>query len=61
MNRRFQDIWVVKLPWTKFVLGSNGKVVQVRCKVCSLIGGKDKFMVTSLIHFGSVQIVIKLW
>jgi hypothetical protein len=33
MNRHFQDTWVVKLPWTKFVLGSNGKVVQVRCKV----------------------------
>jgi len=61
MNRRFQDIWVVKLPWTKFVLGSNGKVVQVQCKVCSLIDGKDKLLVTSLIHFGSVQVVLKLW
>ncbi len=26
MNRHFQDTWGVKLPWTKFVLGSKGKV-----------------------------------
>jgi hypothetical protein len=61
MNRHFQDTWVVKLPWTKFVLGSNGKVVQVWCKVYSLTDGKDKLLVTSLIHFGSVQVVVKLW
>jgi hypothetical protein len=27
MNRHFQDTWVVKLPWAKYVLSSNGKVV----------------------------------
>jgi hypothetical protein len=43
MNRCFQDTWVVKFPWTKYVLGSNGKVVQVQCKVC-----KDKLLVTKL-------------
>ncbi len=30
----------------EFVLGSNGKVVQVWCKVCSLIDDKDKLLVT---------------
>jgi hypothetical protein len=29
-------------------LGSNGKVVQVRCKVCFLIDGKNKLLVTKL-------------
>jgi len=48
MNRHFQDTWGVKLPWTKFVLGSNGKVVQVRCKVYSLIDGKHKLLVAKV-------------
>jgi hypothetical protein len=25
-NRTFKDIWVVKLPWAKFVVGSNSKI-----------------------------------
>jgi hypothetical protein len=29
MNMHFQDFWVIKLPWAKSILGSNGKVVQV--------------------------------
>ncbi len=48
MNMHFQDTWVVKLSWAKSVLGSNGKVVQIWCKVCSLIDGKNKFMVAKL-------------
>jgi len=48
MNRHFQNTWGVKLPWTKFVLGSNGKVVRVGCTVCSLIDGKDKLLVAKV-------------
>jgi hypothetical protein len=29
-------------------MGSNGKVVQVQCKVCSFIDGKDKLLVAKL-------------
>jgi hypothetical protein len=29
-NMNFQNIWVVKLPWAKFVVGSNGKVSCVK-------------------------------
>jgi hypothetical protein len=36
----FQDTWVVKLPWAKSILCSNGKVVQ--------IDSKNKFMVAKL-------------
>jgi len=25
-NRTFKDIWVAKLPWAKFVVGSNSKI-----------------------------------
>ncbi len=42
MNKHFQDIWIIKLAWVKFVMGSNGKVVYVWCKVCSFSDGKDK-------------------
>ncbi len=28
--------------------GANGKVVQVRCKVCSQIGGKKKLMIIKI-------------
>jgi hypothetical protein len=48
MNMHFQDTWVVKFPWAKFVLGSNVKVVQIQCKVCSLIDGKNNLMVAKL-------------
>jgi hypothetical protein len=48
MNKQFQDIWAIKLPWVEFVMCSNGKVVQVWCKVCSFIDGKDKLLIARL-------------
>ncbi len=48
MNKHFQDRWAIKLLWTKCVLGSNGKVAQVQCKVCTWIEGKDKLFVPKL-------------
>jgi hypothetical protein len=26
INRTFKNIWVAKLPWAKFVIGSDGKI-----------------------------------
>jgi hypothetical protein len=46
MNMHVQDIWATKLPWAESIMGSKGKVVQGQCKVCSLIDGKDKLLVT---------------
>jgi hypothetical protein len=34
LNRHFQDNWAMKLLCVEFLLSSNGKVVQVQCKVC---------------------------
>jgi hypothetical protein len=48
LNKHFQDGWAIKLPWAKCVLGSNGKVPQVQCKVCTWIEGKDKLFVPKL-------------
>jgi hypothetical protein len=50
-NTMWQHFWPprsVLLPWVKFVMGSNGKVVQVWCKVCFLIDGKNKLLVAKL-------------
>jgi hypothetical protein len=32
-NKVFEDIWIVKLPWAKVVMGHNGKLSMVKCKV----------------------------
>jgi hypothetical protein len=42
---------VVKLLQAKSILGSNGKVVQVWCKVCNLIESKKKLLVPKLDYF----------
>jgi hypothetical protein len=31
INKTFKDIWATKLPKAKFVVGSNGKISQVKC------------------------------
>jgi hypothetical protein len=48
MNRRFQNSWVAKLPWAKSIMGVDGKVTQVKCKVCIVIEGRNKFLVPKL-------------
>ncbi len=45
MNHRFQDTWATKLPYVKFVVGVDGKVHHVKCKVCSKIEGCNKLLV----------------
>ncbi len=41
----FQDIWIEKLPWTEVVMGLNGKLSMVKCKVWSFVQKKDKLFV----------------
>lgn len=44
-NHQFEDTWVVVHPWAKNVLGSNGVTIcMVKCKTCSHLEGKDKFL-----------------
>jgi hypothetical protein len=37
LNKMFQDIWVTKLPWVEAMMGFNGKLSMVKCKVCSFV------------------------
>jgi hypothetical protein len=45
INRIFQDVWAAKLPWAKVILGANGKMNSVMCRVCSQIEGRKKLLV----------------
>jgi len=42
----FQDIWVAKLPWAEAIMGFNGKLSMVKCKVCSSVEKIDKLLVS---------------
>jgi hypothetical protein len=33
-----------KFPWVEFVVDIDRKVHQVKCKVCSIIDGKEKLL-----------------
>jgi hypothetical protein len=40
-NRHFQDRWVAFLPWVEVVVGGDGRVSQVCCKVYSHVEGQE--------------------
>jgi hypothetical protein len=48
LNRHFQDSWAVKLQWAKAVMGADGRIIQVRCKICSDIEGREKLLVPKI-------------
>lgn len=48
LNRHFQDSWAAKLPWAEAVIGSDGRVTHVRCKVCSEAQGREKLLVPKI-------------
>ena len=43
-NRQWQDVWAARHPWAESVLGADGQVRQVRCKVCSDVEGREKLL-----------------
>jgi hypothetical protein len=36
LNQNFQDIRAAKLLWAKVVIGEDGRLSMVRCKVCNV-------------------------
>jgi hypothetical protein len=48
LNHHFQNLWVAKLPWAKFVVRVGRKVTKVKCKVCSITESQDKLLVPKL-------------
>ncbi len=41
---KFQDSWVVKLPWTKLCVRSNCSLHTVKCRICNEVERKDKVL-----------------
>jgi hypothetical protein len=46
--RHFQDSQAAKLPWAEVVMGADGRVLQVRCKVCSFVERWEKLLVLKI-------------
>lgn len=48
LNQHFQDSWVAKCPWVEPVMGVDGHIMQVLCKVCTDIEGREKLLVPKI-------------
>jgi len=40
----FHYSWTAKFPWAKSILGEDSQVLLVKCMICLVIKGKDKFL-----------------
>jgi len=40
----FQDTWACHFTWAKAIVGEDGLVAQVWCKICNKIEGKPKLL-----------------
>jgi hypothetical protein len=47
-NRVFQDVWIIKFRWAKFIVDAHGKVHKVKSKVCTKILSKEKLIALKL-------------
>ncbi len=47
-TRVFQDMWACRFPWVEAIVGEDGLVAQVRCKICGNIEGKPKLLTPKL-------------
>ncbi len=60
LNKHFQDNWVMKLS-VEFELNFDGKVVQMQCKICTWIEGKDELLFQSWIFYWKMLVIVRLW
>ncbi len=47
VTRKFQEIWLTKLPWAELFARENGTLHIVKCKVCIRVEGKEKILVAN--------------
>jgi hypothetical protein len=43
-SRIFQDSWAAMFLWEKLVLGEDSQISLVKCMICSVVEGKNKFL-----------------
>jgi hypothetical protein len=46
--RKFQDAWTTHLPWVESIIDEKGLVQQVRCKIYTIVRGKEKLLAPKL-------------
>jgi hypothetical protein len=44
-NWVFQDVWAIKVPWAKAIIGPKVLMTQVRCRICSEVEKRYKLLV----------------
>ncbi len=44
----FQDMWACHFSWVEAIVGEDGLVAQVWCKICNNIEGKPKLLAPKL-------------
>ncbi len=49
LNQVFQNVWAIKLPWAKVVMGPIGKMSMVRCKVSTFVEKEKNCLSPNLI------------
>ena len=64
-RRHFQDSWAAKLPWAESVVGELGIITEVRCRICTDVEGREKFLVPKLDslykHAGRRKALVDIW
>jgi hypothetical protein len=45
----------------EFELNFDGKVVQMQCKICTWIEGKDELLFQSWIFYWKMLVIVRLW
>jgi hypothetical protein len=41
----FQNVWAIKFPWDIVVIGVEGKMIQMRCRICNEAEKRKKILV----------------
>jgi hypothetical protein len=47
-SRKFQNVWIACFPCIKNFIDEKGLVQQVKCKICTTIGRKEKLLAPKL-------------
>jgi hypothetical protein len=50
-TRKFQDKWVVELPWAELFIKKDGNLHIVKCRICIEVKGKDKLLISKRDYF----------
>jgi hypothetical protein len=48
LSRHFKDLWATKLLWAEAIMGVDGRISQVRCKVYSFVEHRQKLLVPKI-------------